>query len=230
MNAAAADPIDRRAAALEALLLLAAYAAVIALAVRLDWLWLGPAATAGAVAAILWRLRRRASSLAGALAQIGVERPRHWGAAVGVGLLAWLAASILAALLSRLLGGAPDTSALDFVRGSLPGLLVMLAVALTAAAVGEEIVFRGFLQRRFATALGGGRAAAAGAVLLQAALFGLAHSYQGAIGVALTGAVGLTAGLATLWARGNLAPAILAHAVIDAIGLVAVHLNLDRLG
>jgi membrane protease YdiL (CAAX protease family) len=101
-----------------------------------------------------------------------------------------------------------------------------LAVA-AFAGVYEEVLFRGFLLGRLQVALGATslppRARAALAVLLSSVAFAAGHGYQGGLGLAQTFAAGLA--LATLAVyRRSIWPSIVAHASIDAFGLVALHL------
>ena len=74
------------------------------------------------------------------------------------------------------------------------------------------------------TWFGGRRGAGLAAAFAQAVLFGLAHAYQGPTGILVTGSVGLAFGLLylrlrTLWAL------VIAHGLIDTIGLVALYLR-----
>ncbi|QDV89106.1 CAAX amino terminal protease self- immunity [Phycisphaerae bacterium RAS2] len=81
----------------------------------------------------------------------------------------------------------------------------------------EEILFRGFLLPRLRTIFGND----AGAILVSAALFGAAHyPTQGLEGAMQTGAVGLVLAILVTRLR-NLWPAILTHAAIDGISLLA---------
>ena len=82
-----------------------------------------------------------------------------------------------------------------------------------AAGIGEEVVFRGYLQRQFWSL----SRSLPSAIALQAGVFGSAHVYQGwklAIGIT---AYGFAFGLLAAW-RKSLLPGILAHAVTDIIG------------
>jgi len=108
---------------------------------------------------------------------------------------------------------------------TIPGLLAFLALSWTFAAVGEEIAFRGVLMRGLTMALGGGAAPALIALLVQAAVFGLVHSYQGAAGIAATTVSGLIFGGVVLLARGTLWPAMLAHGFANTYGLVSLYLE-----
>ncbi|HEV2211977.1 MAG TPA: type II CAAX endopeptidase family protein [Gammaproteobacteria bacterium] len=80
------------------------------------------------------------------------------------------------------------------------------------AALCEEIVFRGYFLQQFTAwtrSLGLG-------VVAQAAVFGLAHGYQGWKNMVLIGCLGLLLGAVTA-ARKNLRPAMLAHALLDSL-------------
>jgi membrane protease YdiL (CAAX protease family) len=57
-------------------------------------------------------------------------------------------------------------------------------------------------------------------VILTAALFGLAHAYQGPTGIMATGLMGILFGLARL-AFGSLAPMMLWHAGVDIVAGIA---------
>lgn len=63
----------------------------------------------------------------------------------------------------------------------------------------------------------------AAALLLQAAIFGLIHAYQGPAGIAGATTSGLVFGALTLAARGSIWPAALAHGVNHAIGLIQIY-------
>jgi uncharacterized protein len=162
----------------------------------------------------------------GGLREIGLAGPPDFAALapliIGGLVFCYLVAGISSFALARA-GMAPDVSRLDFIKGNLPALLMMLAVSWTTAAFGEEIVFRGFLLNRAA----GLDVAVQDWVLIvilgQAVLFGLAHAYQGLGGVILTGALGLALGILTYVAQGNLWPAILVHGLINTVSLTAIY-------
>ncbi len=92
-------------------------------------------------------------------------------------------------------------------------LLVLLAFGL-APALGEELLFRGFLQRWLALRLPG-----LAAVLGSAALFGLAHldPVQGPAAFVLGAYLGALA-----WCGGSLLPAILCHAANNTAAVLGV--------
>jgi membrane protease YdiL (CAAX protease family) len=80
------------------------------------------------------------------------------------------------------------------------------------AGISEELVFRGLFQSAFATWTGD----PVSAVASQAVLFGILHMHQGGFGVLRTVSIGLVLGAGTL-SCGSLVPAIVAHALIDAV-------------
>jgi uncharacterized protein len=92
------------------------------------------------------------------------------------------------------------------------GLLetILAVVVAISAGVCEETVFRGYLQRQF-RALSG---SAVIAVVLQAAVFGMAHVYQGVRLASMVVLYGMLFGVLALWRR-SLRPGIIAHAWSD---------------
>ena len=90
-------------------------------------------------------------------------------------------------------------------------LLPYLALAITAG-VCEEFLYRGFAMAVLTQA--GLRAWLV--VLLSAALFGLAHSYQGRGGMLMTLIVGIVLGLSRI-AYNSLVPAVIWHTAVDVV-------------
>jgi CAAX protease family protein len=84
-----------------------------------------------------------------------------------------------------------------------------IAVSISAG-FGEEVVYRGYLQKQILAL----SASATVAVLGQAILFGLSHAYQGAKQVIVITVLGAVYGLLPLW-RKSLRPNIIAHAWSD---------------
>jgi membrane protease YdiL (CAAX protease family) len=77
------------------------------------------------------------------------------------------------------------------------------------AGICEEWLFRGYLLALLEPTTG-----TAAAVGISAALFGLAHAYQGVGGILKTGVVGLVMG-GLAWATGSIWAPILIHAAAD---------------
>lgn len=89
-------------------------------------------------------------------------------------------------------------------------------VAWGSAAFGEEMLARGFILDRLMKLIGStALPAAVLGVVLQAAIFGAFHAYQGTGGMLLTGATGLLLGMLWLCGGRNLWPCIILHGVVD---------------
>jgi hypothetical protein len=84
---------------------------------------------------------------------------------------------------------------------------ILLSVS---AGICEEIVFRGYLQQQFGAAT---RSLIAG-VILQGAVFGLAHTYQGWKQVLVIAPLGILYGILVAW-RSNLRASMISHAALD---------------
>jgi membrane protease YdiL (CAAX protease family) len=164
--------------------------------------------------------------------RLGFRRPARMGSA-----LLWTVALFLASMLIVPPVVTVISDALNFpaqhldvfarLRGN-PALYLVLLIPVSwgSAAFGEELICRGFILRRLCDALGGGRGAQLGAVLGQAALFGCAHAYLGPRGMLNAGALGLLAGLCYLMNGRNLWPLILAHGLVDTVGMTVLFLGL----
>jgi membrane protease YdiL (CAAX protease family) len=155
-------------------------------------------------------IRKNGRSLRDLLGNVSTT-PRRWVTDL---LLAsgFLGASLV---LSPLLGAALGIRE-DVARVIGPSGLAQTAawiLVCLAAGAGEEISFRGYLQGQFARMTSSMPAA----VLLQAAVFSVAHSYQGWRPALLAGAYGLGFG-ALAAARKSLRPGILAHTLVDVVG------------
>jgi uncharacterized protein len=84
---------------------------------------------------------------------------------------------------------------------------VLLSIS---AGVCEEILYRGYLQKQFGAATG----SIAAGVILQGAVFGLSHTYQGWKQVIVITALGILYGAFAAWRR-NLRANVIAHAWSD---------------
>ena len=127
--------------------------------------------------------------------------------------------------LARLTGKLPDVSMFAPLTGNVHFLIISLAVAWTLAACGEEFVYRGYLLRRIAQALGDTRRASLGALMVTSVLFGAGHGYQGLSGVITAGLGGFAFGLLYLATGRNLWVSVIAHGTMDSIGFVLLFLG-----
>lgn len=141
----------------------------------------------------------------------------------GMALAGGYAVVILSNIVLRLLGfSGPKVSGLSSIlSGNLTMYLwFLIPVAWGSAAIGEELISRGFLLHRIETLVG-----TAPANVLQATIFALAHSYQGISGVISIFFLALVFGAVFMRSGRNLLPIILAHGIIDTIGLTVVYLG-----
>lgn len=144
--------------------------------------------------------------------------------ALGIGTAVTLAVALIARPAAMALGWpAKDLSRLGDLHGNPEQLALLLAIAWTSAAVGEEILFRGYLIPRLQQLFGSGRVALVIAVLGQAFLFALAHASQGPAGALQAGVVALTFGVAFVFTNRSLWSLILAHGLIDTVSLIALY-------
>lgn len=128
-----------------------------------------------------------------------------------LGFALWFAWRYAGDFVDHLLGGVDNHTSGLTPRGALESSL-WIAISI-AAGLGEEIVFRGYLQRQF-TALTG---SAAAGIVIQAVVFGASHGYQGLKSMVLIAIYGLLFGLLAWWRR-SLVPGMIAHAWTDIVG------------
>ena len=161
---------------------------------------------------------------------IGLRRPAHMPRVLAIGIAAGLGAQFfglaLVPLIARLTSGElPDVSSLRLVVGSEMRLAYFLVLSWTVAALGEEMVYRGWLLTRLAECAHFSSRGWVGAALASSAVFGVAHLYQGISGVIATGVSGLVFAWLYLRTGRNLWASIVAHGVMDTAGMVLVYLR-----
>jgi uncharacterized protein len=158
-----------------------------------------------------WGLRLRRVPLAQVL---GFRRgERALGEDFAVAGAFWILALLILASIGLLLRaahlGTPQKTLAALAPRDATELLLWIALCLTAGFV-EEVVFRGYLLRQFASPL---HALWLG-VIVSSLVFGLSHGYEGAAGMIVITAYGaLFCGLAIL--RRSLRPGMIAHAWHD---------------
>ena len=143
----------------------------------------------------------------------------------------YLAVGVAIALVTKILlplMNFPQRTTILFadIHGNLGEYLYwLIPIAWGSAAVGEELVFRGFLQTRFERVLSSIPGAAAIAAFGQAIIFGLLHAYQGASGAIIAGVTGLIIGLIYIVSHRNLWICIILHGLIDTVSLTAIYIG-----
>lgn len=167
---------------------------------------------AAVAALVLTRMR------GGAPADLGFRKPTRWWTvplwSLGILFVFVAARNFVPLLVDPLLElPDPDYSRYDGIRGNLPAALAMAVVLPLAAAIPEEIVYRGFLIHRFTLLFGTGYAGATSSVLLQAMIFGAIHFQWGPGGVIVATIMGLVWGGAFLLCGRNLWIVIIAHSL-----------------
>lgn len=161
---------------------------------------------------------------------IGFSRPPSFPQAIAFGVIAGLAMELLAVYvttpaISAYFGVQPDYSDFKAIEGSIPVLLVFLALSWTLAAFGEEICFRGFLMERVARLFGGGSQAWILSLVLASVFFGWGHTEQGISGWVQEGLSGLLLGVLFLLAGKNLILPIIAHGTSNTLAFILIYLG-----
>jgi hypothetical protein len=96
-------------------------------------------------------------------------------------------------------------------------MALWVALSITAG-ICEEAVYRGYMQKQFMALT---RSVPAG-IVLSAAAFGAAHSYQGFARASLIGVMGAMGGILAYWCR-SVRPGMIAHALQDVLGGLVRH-------
>ncbi len=158
---------------------------------------------------------------------LGLTRPDNWVSTILLGALAgaviqMFAVVVLEPLTDRLTTQTHNHNAVESVKSSLVALIQLLIVSWLLAALFEEIIFRGFLLGETRDLLGASAFATAIAVLATSVIFGLAHWYQGRSGALSTGFIAFLLALLFVASGFNLWLPIVAHGVIDTVGLILI--------
>jgi membrane protease YdiL (CAAX protease family) len=161
---------------------------------------------------------------------VGLAKKRSWvrilalggGAAVALDAVDLLVSQ---PLLVQLIGKPPNLTGFRRISGNFTRLLIELAVVWTFAALGEEMVWRGYLMNRLAEAGKLTRAAWISALCAVNIAFGLTHSYQGLTGMIDAAFVGVLLSLLYLYTGRDLLVSIVAHGLFDTIAFVMIYLG-----
>ena len=187
----------------------------------------GPASTFTAMIVATYLLHRRGFSWA----DMGFRWPESWlktfawtALIFGAIIITAAGANWFAGLFFEDIG---TSGRFDFVKGSLGGYLLAMALVWTHAAFFEELLFRAFVITKAESALGGFKGAGLVAAVLAAIFFGYRHYYyQGIHGAIVTGSLGLVFGLFYLKiGRRNILPLILVHGIVNTIGMTDRYLS-----
>ena len=157
---------------------------------------------------------------------------RCGGSALVLAGILYVVEALLVQPLARLFASQPkDLTLFEPIEGSLGNLAMYLGFMWMFAAFGEEFLWRGFLLRQIADREKPRRLATGLAITVSAALFGLAHAYQGTAGVVekflaalILGAIYVKSGRSSIWL------VVFIHGFQNTISFIAIYLGIyDKL-
>ena len=128
---------------------------------------------------------------------------------VAIAIPFWVVWELTARLVHWILQRVPSATATYQPPTGFAEVTLWILLSLSAG-IAEEIVFRGYMQKQFHAATG----SVAAAVILQGAMFGLVHTYQGWKQTFVIAVLGVLYGALAAWRR-NLRANMLAHAWSD---------------
>lgn len=157
----------------------------------------------------------------------------EWLRSLGLIILAIVAVILFMALvipvISELLGIAIPESSTDrfefFLGKPLLFAIHLVVVIWIGAAIGEELLMRGFLLNSLIELFGSHKRGIVAAVILHSTIFGMLHISQGIPGIIGTGVVALIFASIYLYNRRKLFPVIIAHGLINSISIFAYYLS-----
>ncbi len=161
---------------------------------------------------------------------VGFAPPRSWGKAVLVGVAVGLGMEVLELfvtqpLLAHWLGKMPDLSDFAEVEGNLKVFLFYVVLVWVLGALGEEIVYRGYLMNRAAGLFRDTTAAWILSLIAVSIVFGCGHLDQGVTGMIENIWDGLLLGALYLACGRNLAAPVIAHALADTLDFTLIYLG-----
>jgi membrane protease YdiL (CAAX protease family) len=170
---------------------------------------------------VSFRLRERSWTA------MGLGRPMSWRRTLLIAVAAAflriaLSAAVTDPLTAHFWPAAKAPAGMNEITGHAWVALRWLGLIWTFAAFGEEIGYRGYLLNRAADVGGRTKFGYWAGVAAVAVLFGYGHYYKGPAGIIDSGMAGLILGAAYVLSGRNLWACILAHGLIDTVGVVAV--------
>ena len=163
--------------------------------------------------------------------QLGLARPPHWGQTIGLGIAAGAGLQLLSLGLVHPLFEAltkqPELlPQFHPLHGNILGITFWLFIGGPIVAIGEEMVYRGYLLNRFADLAGRSQAGWTAGLIGSSILFGLGHAFEGLTGIFEAFLMGCLLGSLYFAARRNLWLPIIAHGSYNAVQFVLVFLGL----
>lgn len=144
---------------------------------------------------------------------------------VGSGVALWIGTALLLVLVAKLIGvhGDPQQK-IGFIAPKTHAELALFILLSATAGFCEEIIFRGYLQRQFASLSG----IAFLGIVVQAILFGASHGYEGLQSMFLIALLGLSFGIFSHF-RKSVKPAMVAHFCQDSAAGIVLYLLANKL-
>lgn len=157
---------------------------------------------------------------------LGFFRPKSWKRMIfgvlGFSIL-WtlINLSFILPVLNHLTGTNRDVSMYLSLKGNIPMLGILLGLTWTLAAFGEEIVYRGYLQKRLGEIFINKYLLV---VIISSLIFGFAHTEQGIVGVTTTTIDALFYCFIKRRFRDNLWASVFTHGFMNTIGIIGYFL------
>jgi membrane protease YdiL (CAAX protease family) len=167
------------------------------------WQWI-------VVAFLWWGTRKRGvqlKELAGPRWASFAACLEDFGVAIGFLFVSYIVLGIASHILN------PETNAaiISILPKSRAEVVSYIAMSISAG-ITEELIFRGYLMRQVGAMFGGLPVA----IVLQGAIFGAAHGYQGWKRMIILSIFGILFGLLANWRR-SLRPGMIGHGLSDAL-------------
>ncbi len=167
---------------------------------------------------------------------LGLTLPKGWkgwagtvGIALGAVVTVALVMALVVAPFFASLGIETPSDAGDrfafFLGKPFVFITFLVVVIWFGAALGEELLMRGFVLNHFADMFGRGRIGVFAALVVHAVIFGSMHAYQGIPGIVSTGMIAMIFGSIYLLAGRKLMPVILGHGIINTISLTGYYVT-----
>jgi membrane protease YdiL (CAAX protease family) len=164
--------------------------------------------------------------------QIGLARPQSWRRTVLLAIAALVALLLMNIAIQVIASNLPwaevppiDQSRFNPLEGNLVVFLLLVVLAWTTIAFGEEMFYRAFLITQLGKVFPGSKLGSALILLVSSAIFGLVHWVEGPLGVINTFAMGLLLGAVYLYSGRNLWITIITHGLANSIRFLFLFLG-----
>lgn len=125
--------------------------------------------------------------------------------------------------------GRIDISELSHIEGNLFNYVLFILLGWILGGFFEEIIFRGYVQKRLAILFGDTTKAWLLAAVLASIVFGFVHNYQGPSGIITTALIAFLFGLIFTFNKNNLMVLVLTHGIYNTIAMTLIYLGKARI-